>query len=107
MDKIRGLVVGVLLAVWCFPAVSSAKALPPEPAPPPGLVALGTTNGATSGAKTMGTTGAASTGSQATDLAKREQQAPNLQDFKGGGVVIYLGSGALLVVVIILLVLLI
>jgi hypothetical protein len=105
MDKIRGLVVGVLLAVWCFPAVSSAKALPPEPAPPPGLV--GTTNGATSGAAPMGTTGAASTGSQATDLAKREQQAPNLQDFKGGGVVIYLGSGALLVVVIILLVLLI
>ena len=29
MNKIRGMVVGVLLAVWCFPAVSSSQ----EPAP--------------------------------------------------------------------------
>ena len=32
MNKIRGLVVAVLLGVWTFPAVSSAKT-PSEPAP--------------------------------------------------------------------------
>ena len=99
MNKIRGTVVGVLLAVWCFPAVSSARSLPPEPAPPPALVATGTT--------ATGTTAASSTGSEAAGLAKREQQAPNLQDFKGGGVVVYIGSGALFIAVIILLILLI
>ena len=43
MNKIRGLVVGVLLAVWCFPALSSAKGLPPASPPPPAFVATGTT----------------------------------------------------------------
>jgi hypothetical protein len=32
MNKIRGLVVAVLLGVWAFPAVSSAKTAP-DPAP--------------------------------------------------------------------------
>ncbi len=95
MNRIRRLVVAVLLAVWCFPAVSSARSLPPEPAPP----ALSTTQkpGATSAPR----------GADAETFAARERQARDLQDFKGGGVYIYLGSGALLVIVIILLILLI
>jgi hypothetical protein len=100
MSKIRGLVVGVLLAIWCFPAVSSARSLPPEPAPPPAFVATADTTA-------TGTTEASSTGSESASLAKREQQTPNLQDFKGGGVVIYIGSGALFIAVLILIILLI
>ena len=48
-----------------------------------------------------------STDSEAASLATRERQARNLQDFKGGGVTIYIGSGVLLIVLIILLILLI
>ena len=85
MNKIRGLVVGVLLAIWCFPAVSSAKALPPAPTTPPALVATGTT-------ETTGTSAASSTDSQSASLAQREQQSRNLQDFKGGSAVIFIGT---------------
>ena len=57
-----------------------------------------------------GTTGssaaAPSSDSEAANLATREQQTRNLQDFRGGGVTIYIGSGVLLIVLIILLILL-
>ncbi|HEX3903852.1 MAG TPA: hypothetical protein VH853_13510 [Polyangia bacterium] len=46
-------------------------------------------------------------GAQIENLAVREQKARQLQDFKGGGVSIYLGSGVLLVVIVILLILLV
>ena len=91
-----------LLAVWCFPMVSSAKALSSEPAASAGML------GRAPGAST--TTGAAAThsgGSEAASLATREQQARSLQDFKGGGVSIYIGSGVLFIALIILLILLI
>jgi hypothetical protein len=102
MNKIRGLVVGVLLAVWCFPALSSAKGLPPEPVAPPASVATGTTG------TTAAETGAASSTAPAFgSLAQREQQAPNLQDFKGGSAVIFVGSGTVLVLLIVLLILII
>ena len=99
MNKIRGLVVGVLLAVWCFPALSSAKSLPPEPAQPPAFAATETTE--------TGTSAASSTGSESGGLAQREQQARNLQDFKGGSAVIFVGSGTVLILLIVLLILLI
>lgn len=100
MNKIRGLVVGVLLAVWCFPALSSAKGLPPASAPPPAFVATGTTE---SGSKTT----ASSTEGQSASLAQREQQTSNLQDFKGGSAVVFVGSGTVLVLVLVLLILLV
>ena len=103
MNKIRGLVVGVLLAVWCFPALSSAKGLPSEPVAPPALVATGTTATETGAASKT----ASSTGSESGSLAQREQQASNLQDFKGGTAVVYIGSGTVLVLLIVLLILLI
>jgi hypothetical protein len=89
------MVVGILLAVWCFPAVSLAK---PEPPVPPAAV---TTGGA-------GQTRAANTGSAETrSLAEREKQAQDLQDYRGGAVAIYFGSGAAFVLLIILLIILI
>jgi hypothetical protein len=103
MNKIRGLVVGALLAVWCFPALSSAKGLPPEPTPPPAFVATGTTATGTRAASET----ASSTETQSASLAQREQQASNLQDFKGGSAVIFVGSGTVLILVIILLILLV
>ena len=101
MKTIRGLVVATLLAIWCFPAISSAKTLPAaDPAPLPGLVT-------STSAKTEATAPASSTASEASDLSTREQQSRNLQDFKGGYAVIYVGSGVVLVLVIVLLILLI
>ena len=99
MNKIRGLVVGMLLAIWCFPAVSSAKALPPAPTPAPAFVA-------TTATETTNTSAASSTDSQSASLAQREQQSRNLQDFKGGTAVVYIGSGTLLVLLILLIILL-
>jgi hypothetical protein len=95
MNKIRGLVVAVLLGVWTFPAVSSAKT-PSDPAP---ISAPASTP--TSAAQSAEGAGAAS------NLGAREQQSRNLQDFKGGSVAIYASSGAVLVAVIILLILLV
>lgn len=105
MQAIKGLVVAALLAVWCFPAVSLAK---PEPAAPPALPQVVTSRSAgTAAAETTGAMqGAAS--SEAAQLAQREQQAQDLQNYRGGeGVYIYLGSGVLVVLVVILLILLI
>jgi hypothetical protein len=106
MNKIRGLVVGVLLAVWCFPALSSAKALPPEPAAP-AWVAAGTTATGTGAGSSRTSSTASSTDSQSASFAQREQQATNLQNFKGGSAVIFIGSGTVLILLIVLLILLI
>ncbi|HVV48785.1 MAG TPA: hypothetical protein VHO06_03925 [Polyangia bacterium] len=97
MNKIRGLVVAALLAVWCFPAVSSAKTWASEPSSLPAAV-------------TERSAAPAATPQQAAEtanLAQREQQARDLQDFNGGAVAIYVSSGVLLVAVIVLLILLI
>jgi hypothetical protein len=99
MNRIRGVVVAMLLAVvWCFPLVSSAKALSSEPASPAAQIARGATTG--------GTAATAPSGSEAASLEAREQQARELQDFRGGGVTIYIGSGVLFILLIILLIIL-
>ena len=99
MKKIQGVVVAALLAIWCFPAVSSAKTLPADPAPLPAVV---TSTRAPVAAEAPATTQNA----ESANLAQREQQSQNLQDYKGGAAVVYVGSGVLLVVVIVLLILL-
>ena len=97
MKRIRkAAVFATLLAVWCFPMVSSAKAFSSE-AP-----SVQTTT-----APRPGTAATPSSAAEASRLAKREQQARSLQDFKGGGVSIYIGSGVLFIALIILLILLI
>jgi hypothetical protein len=99
MKRIRAAVIATLLGVWCFPMVSSAKALSSEPVPSAARVARTPT--------TAGTAATPSGGSEAASLTRREQQARALQDFKGGGVTIYIGSGVLLILLIILLIILI
>ncbi|HXT94660.1 MAG TPA: hypothetical protein VN853_00060 [Polyangia bacterium] len=97
MNKIRGIVVAALLAVWCFPAVSSAKTLAPDSKPLPALITE-------SSAVPAAQRGSAA---EAPNLAAREQQSRELQDFKGGAVAVYVSSGVLLVAVIVLLLLLV
>lgn len=100
MKKIQGVVVAALLAIWCFPAVSSAKTLPAaDPAPLPSAV--------TSTRAPVAAEAPATQNAEAATLAQREHQSQNLQDYKGGAAVVYVGSGVLLVVVIVLLILLI
>jgi hypothetical protein len=100
MGAIRRAVVLALLAVWAFPAVSLAKSEPADPAPLPALV-TSTAASRSAAARTAETR-------EAAQLAAREKQAQDLQNFKGGeGVYIYAGSGVLLVAVIILLLLIV
>jgi hypothetical protein len=94
MKALQRFVVITLLAVWSFPAVSLAKPLPtpsaevnPRPAP--------------------SSSAPAEAPSRASELAGREQQSKDLQDWKGGeGVYLYLGSGAMLVIIVLLLIIL-
>lgn len=100
MNRIRAGVIATLLGVWCFPMVSSAKALSSEPEPSPAMVSrTGTTDDSSAATR--------SSGSEAASLATREQQARDLQEFRGGGVTIYIGSGVLFILLIILLIILI
>jgi hypothetical protein len=90
--RLRRAVVTVLLGVWCFPAVSLAA--PPADRPAQHQQAAATARDRPGPS------------AETAELAARERQAPALQDFRGGGVSIYIGSGVLLVVVIVLLIVL-
>jgi hypothetical protein len=104
MTQIKRVVVAVLLAVWSFPALSSAAPNRGENAEEAKLPAAVTETAAPrAGAPAQ----SAPADSETQKLAQREQQTPDLQNFRGGGVSIYIGSGALLVAVIILLIILI
>jgi hypothetical protein len=94
MNSIRRIVVAALLAVWCFPAVSLAKSEPAQPAP---VAAQMASRSAPAGSETSQVASSA----EVQDLAAREKQAPELQDFKGGAAII-IGGGALLVVLLLL-----
>jgi hypothetical protein len=85
---LRRAVVIVLLGVWCFPATGLTAPRAPVP------VADSSTPARPSRA------------TEAAALAARERQAPALEDFRGGGVSIYIGSGVLVVVIVVLLVIL-
>jgi len=89
-NALRRVVVIGLLGVWSFPATGLAT-----PAAPIHRV--------TSPAREAP---AAAPAAEAASLAARERQATALQDFKGGGVSIYIGSGVLVVLVIVLLLIL-
>jgi hypothetical protein len=95
MNAIRRVVVAALLAVWCFPAVSLAKSEPTQPAPAAQMATRGTTPG------TSQTGQPATSNAETEDLAAREKQAPELQDFKGGAAIV-IGGGALLVILVLL-----
>jgi len=104
MNYLKKFVIITLLTVWTFPAVSQAAPArtpvntPAQTAPAkstelsPEVLALANM--------------LAGNPVESQDLAAREKQAPNLQDYKGGAVEIYIGSGAVLVLIIILLIIL-
>ena len=97
MKSIMKAVVFTLLAMFACPSISqAAQAVKEDSRPLPALV--------TSGAAPAPAARKAPSGEIAR-LAQREQQAQNLQDFRGGAAYIYVGSGALLVLVIVLLIL--
>jgi hypothetical protein len=92
MKLFRRLVVAALLSVWFFPSASFANT---EPATPPAATAP------------VAATSPRAPSAEVASLAAREKQAQNQTDFKGGGVYIYLGSGAVVVLLIILVILLV
>jgi len=94
MKTFRTAVIAALLAIWSFPAVSLA-------APPPSPPAASQPVAPAPATKTQ------TAQDEATEMAQREQQASDLQDFKGGAVYLYFGSGVALVLLIILIVLLV
>jgi hypothetical protein len=104
---LKAAVFATLLSVWCFPMVSSAKALSSEAATGAMFGRAPSATTTPGAATTSGTAAAPSSSSEAESLTTREQQARSLQDFKGGGVSIYIGSGVLFIALIILLILLI
>jgi hypothetical protein len=94
MKTFRTAVIAVLLAIWSFPAVSLAA---PPPSPP----------AATQQVAPAPVTQKQAAETEAAEMAQREQQTADLQDFKGGAVYLYFGSGVALVLLIILIVLLV
>jgi hypothetical protein len=99
MKTIMKAVVYALLAVFVSPSISQAAQAAKEDTSR--LPALVTSSAAPAPAARKAPSG------EIAKLAQREQQAQNLQDFRGGAAVIYVGSGALLVLVIVLLILLV
>ena len=95
MKSLQRLVVMALLGVWCFPAVSFAEPL--------------STASAEVNSRTSSDAASERPSSQTEEstLAAREKASQGLQDFRGGGVYIYMGGGAALVVLIILLLILV
>lgn len=106
MNYLKKFVIITLLAVWTFPGISQAA---PEAAP----INAPSTPAQSAPAKTELTPEVlalanvlAGNPTESQDLAAREKQAPNLQDYKGGAVEVYIGSGAALVLIIILIIIL-
>jgi hypothetical protein len=97
MKSLQGLVVAVLLGVWCFPAVSLADPL----ATPSAEVGSRPSSGATPAQPSSQADGQ----TEEAALAAREKQSQDLQNFRGGSA-IYIGGGATLVLLIVLLVIL-
>ena len=96
MQAIRTFIVTALLGVWFFPAAGSATPLSNVAGEVDSRPAAAASNAAPAPS--------GSVDPEARALAAREKQSPALQDFKGGGVYVYLGSGALVAILIVLLI---
>jgi hypothetical protein len=97
MKTFRAVVVAVILGAFFSPAMGVARAerLPPaatQPAAPATAPVAANT--------------ASTSGGEAANYAAREQQSKDVQDFKGGAVYVYFGSGVVLALIIIILILL-
>ena len=101
MKAFRTVVVAVILGAMFSPAVSLANTesrTPPVAAQQVRATTLALANAAASTANAQT--------NEAAQYAQREKQSQNLQDFKGGAVYVYFGSGLVLALIIILLILL-
>jgi len=104
MTYLKRFVIITLLAVWTFPAVSQA-APAPTPVNAPAQTAPAKSTELSPEVLALANM-LAGTPTESQDLAAREKQAPNLPDYKGGAVEVYIGSGAVLVLIIVLLIIL-
>ena len=97
MKAFRTVVVAVILGAMFSPSISLAKT--ESRTPPVAAQQIRET------ALTLASTASAKA-SEAAQYAQREQQSQDLQNFKGGAVYLYFGSGVVLALIIILLILL-
>jgi hypothetical protein len=98
MKTFRAVVVAVILGSFFSPAMGVAKA---EPRLPPAA-----TQPAAPAAAPVAASAASANAGEAANYAAREQQSKDVQDFKGGAVYVYFGSGVVLALIIIILILL-
>src|SRR5690242_1259978 len=103
MNYLKKFVIVTLLAVWTFPAVSQAA---PVPAPVSSPARTAPASSTELSPEVLALANMLAGPSESNDLAAREKQAPNLQNYKGGAVEVYIGSGAVLVLIIVLLIIL-
>jgi uncharacterized membrane protein YidH (DUF202 family) len=96
MKAFRTVVVAVILAAMFAPASRALAKSEPRTAP----AATETVP-----VRTVATTALTAVAAEAARYAAREQQSQDVQNFKGGAVYVYFGSGLVLALVIILLVL--
>jgi len=98
MRIFRTVVVAVLLGAFFSPAVGLAKT---EPRVAPAVTQP--VSGALAASQSSSSTSSSSEGAQ---YAQREQQSQDAQNFKGGAVYLYFGSGVVLALIVIILLLL-
>lgn len=102
MAMIRWTLIAMLFLAWTLPTTGlAAPAAANGGAPAPAQTAAAPAR--TPSARPS----PASAGDEAAGYAAREQQSSELQNYQGGAVVIYLGTGVLLVAVLVLLLLLV
>jgi len=98
MRIFRTAVVAVLLGAFFSPAVGLAKT---EPRVAPAVTEP------VAGAAAPASSSTSSSSSEGAQYAQREQQSQEAQNFKGGALYIYFGSGAALLAVILLILILV
>lgn len=107
MRAFRTAVVAVILGAMFSPSIGLAKTEPAtQPVPARQIVQTGV---ALSGAVASAATALSTENTQSNEsaqYAQREQQTKDVQDFKGGAVYLYFGSGVVLALIIIILILL-
>jgi hypothetical protein len=107
MRILKTAVVAVVLCAMFSPAIGLAKTEPAVASVPARQVVqtgVALAGGVASTANALNTQNAQT--SESSQYAQREQQSKDVQDFKGGAVYLYFGSGLVLALIIILLILL-
>jgi uncharacterized membrane protein YidH (DUF202 family) len=106
MRAFRTVVVAVVLCAMFSPGASALAKSEPRAVPAATeTVPLGETLARV--ASTVAAGGLVATANEASQYAQREQQSQDVQNFRGGAVYVYFGSGLVLALVIILLILII